>query len=324
MTLSTLPKISIVTPSFNQGQYIEETIVSIIGQGYANLEYIIIDGGSTDNTVEVIKKYEQHITYWVSEKDKGQSDAINKGLKMATGDIVAWLNSDDIYTDGALQAIADAFLANPDAGIAYGDVESFFPDGRKEVWANKFEPADFFSRVSIHQPAVFWKRNLHETFGYIDESFYYLMDYDFWARIFFNTPSVRVDKILALFRVHDSAKTGNNPIGLYDDYRRVISRMVRSLPSGNLMATLKSLNIYHNHEDAVYPSFKAFTAQQEAQLLDAYINSYIQQEYTRGNIGNTNRLILQSLGKGHLSNKLVTLLKNNLGIAKIKHANHAR
>lgn len=322
--MATLPKISIITPSYNQGHYIEETILSIIGQGYANLEYIIIDGGSTDATVEVIKKYQDQITYWVSEKDKGQSDAINKGLKMATGDVVAWLNSDDIYTPGTLQAVADAFVANPKAGIAYGDVESFFPDGKTELWTNRFDSRDFFSRVSIHQPAVFWRRALHHQFGYLDESFYYLMDYDLWARIFFNSPSVRIEKTLARFRVHDSAKTGNNPIGLYDDYRRVISRIARSLHDDTLMKKLKQLGVYHNTEEAVYPGFSALSQTQEAQLLEEYLHSYIQQEYTRGNMANTNRLILQSLGGGHTASKLMMLLKNNLGIGKLKQANHGK
>jgi glycosyltransferase involved in cell wall biosynthesis len=322
--LSAQPKISIITPSFNQGHYIEETILSIIGQGYANLEYIIIDGGSTDNTVEVIKKYAPQMAYWVSEKDKGQSDAINKGLKMATGDIVAWLNSDDVYEPGVLQAVADAFMANPKASIVYGDVESFFPDGRTELWTNNFEPADFFRRVSIHQPGVFWKRNLHETYGYIDESFYYLMDYDFWARIFFNVPAQRINKTLSRFRVHDSAKTGKNPIGLYDEYRRVISRMARSLPDGKLLAQLKQLKVYHNPEDTLYPAYAAWPKEQEAKLLREYLNSYIEQEYTRGHIANTNRLIIQSLGEGHVFSKIKTLVKNNLGIGKIKHAPHAR
>ncbi len=298
--------------------------MSIIGQGYPNLEYIIMDGGSKDETVEVIKKYQEHITYWVSEKDNGQSDAINKGLKMATGDIVAWLNSDDIYTDGTLLAIGEAFANNPSTGIIYGDVESFFPDGKTEVWKNNFAPADFFSRVSIHQPAVFWRRNLHETHGYLDASFYYLMDYDLWARLFFNVPSMRMEKTLARFRVHDGAKTGQNPIGLYDDYRRVLSRIARALPDGSLLAKLKQLDVYHNPEEAVYPSFRALTPTEEQQLLDEYLHSYIVQEYTRGHIGNTNRLIIQSLGLGHQGSKLKTLLKNNLGIGKLKHTPNAK
>lgn len=103
-------KISIITPSYNQGQFIEETIQSVIQQSYANVEYIVIDGGSKDNTIDIIKKYESKITYWESKKDKGQSDAINKGLAIATGDIVAWLNSDDMYTENALKRVANIFL----------------------------------------------------------------------------------------------------------------------------------------------------------------------------------------------------------------------
>jgi glycosyltransferase involved in cell wall biosynthesis len=106
-----LPKISIITPSYNQGHFIEETITSVLDQGYPNLEYIIMDGGSKDNTVEVIKKYEKHITYWVSERDKGQSDAINKGFARATGDVINWLNSDDYYAKGTLQKVGEVFTA---------------------------------------------------------------------------------------------------------------------------------------------------------------------------------------------------------------------
>jgi glycosyltransferase involved in cell wall biosynthesis len=115
---SELPKISIVTPSFNQGRFIEKTILSVIEQDYPNLEYIIIDGGSTDESVEIIKKYEKHLAYWVSEPDRGQSHAINKGFERATGEIFGWLNSDDWYHPGALKALAEAFAANPEAGVS--------------------------------------------------------------------------------------------------------------------------------------------------------------------------------------------------------------
>src|SRR5688572_2633651 len=113
------PKISIITPSYNQGEYIEKTILSVLEQNYPNLEYIIIDGGSTDNSTEIIRKYADRITYWISEPDKGQSDAINKGLKLATGDIVNWLNSDDYYEPGALFKVAEAFN-NPEVNVFAG------------------------------------------------------------------------------------------------------------------------------------------------------------------------------------------------------------
>ena len=124
MKVSTYPKISIITPSYNQGQFLEQTIVSVLGQNYPNLEYVIIDGGSTDNSVEIIKKYEQHLAYWVSEKDKGQADAINKGLKFCTGEIFNWLNSDDYLENGALYKIAAAF-ENPVIDMVAGVVRNF-------------------------------------------------------------------------------------------------------------------------------------------------------------------------------------------------------
>src|SRR5690606_10615120 len=124
LELNKLPKISIVTPSYNQGQFIEETILSIISQNYPNLEYIIIDGGSTDNTVDIIKKYENHLKYWVSEADKGQADAINKGLQHCTGDIFNWINSDDYLESNSLFTIANAYNPAIDNNVA-GNVRNF-------------------------------------------------------------------------------------------------------------------------------------------------------------------------------------------------------
>ena len=114
------PRISIITPTLNQAGFIDQTISSVLGQGYPDLEYIIIDGGSTDGTVDLIRKHERHLAYWVSEKDAGQSNAINKGLKRATGDIIAYINSDDYYLDGAFKRVADAYRENPDIDLWYG------------------------------------------------------------------------------------------------------------------------------------------------------------------------------------------------------------
>lgn len=316
--MTELPKISVITPSYNQGQFIEETITSVLGQNYPNLEYIIIDGGSKDESVDIIKKYESQLSYWVSEPDKGQTDAINKGLHKATGEIVAWLNSDDIYEPETLQKIAEAYQANPKAEVFLGDVMSFFPDGRTEVWVNQFEPEDFMNRVSIHQPGVFWKRELHDRYGYLDESFYYLMDYDLWMRLMFNCRLVKLDSVLTRFRVHDEAKTGQNPIGLYDDYRRVISRFANSVADTYMKETMQRLDVYANHEDARYKIERSFTREELNTFLDNYIYNCIVQEYTRGSIGKTNALILKTL-KGHkLSAKLKTFVKNNLGIGYLK------
>ncbi|NVO00781.1 MAG: glycosyltransferase, partial [Geobacteraceae bacterium] len=128
------PKITIVTPSYNQGRFLEKTILSVLDQGYPNLEYIVIDGGSTDESVEIIKKYADRLTYWVSEPDRGQSHAINKGFERATGEIFGWLNSDDWYHPGALQAVAEAFAANPDVGAVVGAGEMVDEEGKQLIY----------------------------------------------------------------------------------------------------------------------------------------------------------------------------------------------
>ena len=124
-----MTKISIITPSFNQAVYLQQTIESVLEQNHQPLEYIIIDGGSTDGSVEIIKKYEKHLAYWVSEPDRGQSDAINKGLRRASGDVIAYINSDDFYLEGAFQRVSDAFLSAPNAGIYYGRCRTVGKDG---------------------------------------------------------------------------------------------------------------------------------------------------------------------------------------------------
>lgn len=182
------PKVSIVTPSYNQGEYIEQTIKSVVGQDYPNLEYIIIDGGSTDNSVDIIKKYADIHSFisWVSEKDRGQSHAINKGFKLCTGEIVAWLNSDDVYEKNAIRNQVKILIDNPDVMLVYGD--AIIEDEVTGI-SEKFktaEPFDYYRLIHVNhmimQPTTFWRKKLFDKIGYLDESLNYTMDWEFWIR----------------------------------------------------------------------------------------------------------------------------------------------
>ena len=205
------PKISVITPSFNQGQFIEETILSVIDQNYPNLEHIIVDGGSTDNSVQIIKKYEKHLAYWVSEKDSGQSEAINKGFKKATGDIVCWLNSDDILMPGALGNVAAYFRDHRETDFVNG--YTLVMDQHSQILYNYFilKQKKWYALRGIYyisQPSMFWRKNIHESIGILKEDFHAAMDKEFLIRIFKNNIKVgHLPKILAGFRIHNLSKT---------------------------------------------------------------------------------------------------------------------
>src|ERR1035437_48403 len=209
------PKISIVTPSYNQDKYLEETIRSIILQRYPNLEYIIIDGGSQDNSVNIIKKYEPWISYWVSEKDQGQSDAINKGWKHTTGDIFAWLNSDDYYFPDTLYSVASAFIKNGRkpiliAGSVYNVDESGTILKLIEQRNLTFEDMVRYweGKRSFHQPGIFFPGNFNRDCDhFVDPDLKYAMDYDLLCKILQQTPVIYVHKTLTNFRLHDQSKT---------------------------------------------------------------------------------------------------------------------
>ena len=202
------PKISIVTPCYNHRNFLEETIRSVLLQGYPDLEYIIIDGGSTDGSVEIIKKYEPWLAYWVSEKDRGQAHAINKGFARASGEIIAWLNSDDMYVMDSLVKVADIFT-NEKHDFIYGRPLCLYPQGEYQLGKlNMPDPKLNFLKCWIHQPSAFWKREVWEKAGPLDESFYICMDHDFWIKVInagFRT--IGVDTTLAVFRVHLESKT---------------------------------------------------------------------------------------------------------------------
>ena len=205
-----LPLVSIVTPSFNQAAFLEATIRSVLEQEDARIEYIIIDGGSTDGSVDIIKRYADRLAYWVSEPDRGQTDAINKGFARASGQVLAWLNSDDLYRPGALREAVAFLQANPQAGMVYGDADFIDADGRV---VGKFPAAQTdLARlrrgyVHIPQQAAFFRGDLWRRVGPLDPSFYFAMDYDLWVRLAAEAPLVYLPRPWAAFRLHAAAKT---------------------------------------------------------------------------------------------------------------------
>jgi glycosyltransferase involved in cell wall biosynthesis len=212
MTLeNALPLVSVVTPSFNQSQFIERTILSVLDQDYPNIEYIIIDGGSTDGSLEIIKKYESRIANWKSEPDKGQTDAINKGFQLAHGQVLAWLNSDDTYNPGAIREAVKFLKEHPDVGMVYGDAN--FINANDEV-IGRFPAAQtdrtrlLQGYVHVPQQSSFFRNELWKKVGPLDPDFFFAMDYDLWVRLSALVPLVYFPhQIWANFRLHGEGKT---------------------------------------------------------------------------------------------------------------------
>ncbi len=226
-------KISIITPSFNQGQFIEQTILSVINQNYPDLEYIIIDGGSTDNTLDIIKKYEKYITYWISEPDSGQSDAINKGLKIASGEIVNWLNSDDYYEPNILTKVAKEFENNK-INVVSGRGRLFqlkqtvgYTKG-VDVYPNNL--AKTIGWLRMDQPETFYRSSAIKKMGPLNTSLNYLMDRDWWMKyllIFGDAGVVSIDDVLVNFRLHDDSKTVSQKEGFDIDHHSLFYALAK-------------------------------------------------------------------------------------------------
>lgn len=204
------PLISIVTPSFNQARFIEETIRSILLQGYPALEYIVIDGGSTDGSVDIIRRYEPWISHWVSERDKGQSDAINKGFRRSTGEIIAWLNSDDTYHANAFGAVAEAFARDTASGLIYGGCDIINEDGSLYT---RYPSRSFDLKILINawnfipQPATFMRADAYRAVGEVDVDLHYSMDRDLWIRLGRSFGAAMIEAPLANIRYYDDCKT---------------------------------------------------------------------------------------------------------------------
>jgi glycosyltransferase involved in cell wall biosynthesis len=209
--MSQRPLITIVTPSFNQGHFIKETIQSILAQNYPHLEHLVMDGGSTDSTVEVLKAYPD-IT-WVSEKDRGQTHAVNKGVVRARGEIIGWINSDDTFLPGAFEAVRQTFQSDPQCFVVYGDYHAIDENGvilySTESFCGTYEEMvrwwDY--TYAIHQPTVFVRKKVFEVAGLLDESFHYAMDYEWWLRVSKHFRFHHIPGYIATYRMHPDAKT---------------------------------------------------------------------------------------------------------------------
>jgi len=255
-----LPKISVITPSFNQAAYLERTIRSVLDQGYPNLEYVIIDGGSTDGSLDIIRKYANRLAYWVSEPDQGQANAINKGLRLATGEWVAWQNSDDVFYEGAFSQLAQKTSQSPDADLIIGNMNLI---DKNDVLLRdiKYVRPTYRSMLAegmvLTNQSAFWKRRLHTEVGYLSEDFDCGFDFEWFLRILeYGISAVHVNSTWGGLRMHEETKTSNHQAVFVREYEKIlqgretsslrkkyykIRRMVLMLGQGNFSYVLRGL-----------------------------------------------------------------------------------
>lgn len=251
------PKFSVVTPSYNQGEFLEETVRSVLLQGYPNLEYIVIDGGSTDNSVEIIKKYERWLAYWVSEKDKGQSEAVNKGFKRATGEIIGWLNSDDYYEKDIFGCIAERIDPSANRFFLTGDTREFnettgesfiykgcVPDLNSLLFHEKLHKAHLPVKLP-QQPSTFFHKEVFKKVGFLDVHLNLAMDYDYWLRaVLYGYEFLYLPLTLSHYRFHKSSKSYKGWEGDWDESHAVCKEIAGRVQSGLPLISQWKLKIW--------------------------------------------------------------------------------
>ena len=229
--MENLPLVSIITPSFNQAKYLTAAYHSVVSQTYPNIEYFIVDGSSSDGSIELIRSWAEtknsRLKWWVSEKDKGQADAINKGFSRASGEIVAWLNSDDIYMKGAVEKAVGIFKVNPEVGLIFSDVFSINAESEliNVMRYGDWDLRDLMEFNIIGQPGVFMRKRALDGAGYLDPGYNYLLDHQLWLRIASNNKIQHVNDFFAAARFHSEAKNVAQTEGFSKDAFRVVEWM---------------------------------------------------------------------------------------------------
>jgi glycosyltransferase involved in cell wall biosynthesis len=243
------PKISIVIPSYNQGQFLEETILSVINQQYPNLELFVVDGGSNDNSADIIKKYQPHISWWVSEKDKGQSDAINKGFARAKGEIISWLCSDDLLTQDALKVVSGHFSsADEKIGLLHGGAV-IFKAGKIKGTRFSYQVPNreaYLSGIVFPQPAAFFRRSFLDKVGFLNESFHYGMDYDLFLRLSLICDFLPINEVLARYRLHEKSKSIAQSHYFINDWKRSFVNLCKNLEWSKELKYLERTTLFTN------------------------------------------------------------------------------
>lgn len=262
--MTDLPLVSIVTPSYNQARFLEKTMRSVLEQDYPHLEYLVVDGASTDGSVDLIKKYSSQLKWWVSEKDNGQAEAINKGLAKAKGEIVAWINSDDYYMPGAITGAVKALNEHPESGMVFGNVRVV--DENEKILNNlayaDWQVADLMAFRIIGQPAVFMRRKVLEKTGFLDPSYHLLLDHQLWIRLALAGGMKYVPELWASAHYHEDCKNLAQAAGFGSDARRIVDWMRGSPQYADLfrqnekriLAGAERLNAFYMLDAREYPA----------------------------------------------------------------------
>ncbi|MFT4806528.1 MAG: glycosyltransferase involved in cell wall biosynthesis [Psychroserpens sp.] len=283
-----LPKITIITPSFNQGEFLEDTILSVINQNYSNLEYIIIDGGSSDLSVSIIEQYADKIDFWVSEKDDGQSHALNKGFLKSTGDIITWINSDDQLMPGILNHVAAHFQTlDDDTGLIHGGVE-IFGDGIKPSIDFGFSDLSlerYLAGMAFSQPGSFFTKSTLEKLSGVNENLRFGMDYEFFSRIALNFKIQPWDRTVARYRIHDDSKTVAEGDLFIEDWSAIFSNIAQYFGFSNIQETLKVLDIDTKHQlTPITTSKVTHDMIDEKKLFRHFLSHVLSADFRNGNL----------------------------------------